>query len=103
MHERTVCPSIFVEWRVVRDVLHHEQRQVHSDSQCQTLASGFSQFFYRQTSTHPSVHRRKFAAVQWANLQPSPAHRTDAVLACSHVRRGGTEAADIEDPQAIPG
>jgi len=32
-------------WRVVRDVLHRDQRQVHSDSQCQTLASGFSKFF----------------------------------------------------------
>jgi len=31
-------------WRVVRDVLHHDQRQVHSDIKCQTLASGFSQF-----------------------------------------------------------
>ena len=35
----------FEIWRVVRDVLHRDQRQVHSDSQCQTLASGFSQFF----------------------------------------------------------
>jgi len=30
---------------VVRDVLHRDQRQVHNDSQCQMLASGFSQFF----------------------------------------------------------
>ena len=34
-------------WRVVRDVLHRDERQVHSDSQCQTLASGFSQFLPR--------------------------------------------------------
>jgi len=34
-----------VTWRVVCDVLHHYQRQVHSDSQRQMLASGFSQFF----------------------------------------------------------
>ena len=26
-------------------MLHRDQRQVHSDSQCQTLASGFSQLF----------------------------------------------------------
>ena len=32
-------------WRVVRDVLHRDQRIVHSDSQCETLASGFGQFF----------------------------------------------------------
>jgi len=29
----------------VRDVLHRNTRPVYSDSQCQTLASGFSQFF----------------------------------------------------------
>ena len=37
--------DVAATWRVVRDVLHRDQWQVHSNSQCQTLASGFSQFF----------------------------------------------------------
>jgi len=32
-------------WRPVHNVLHRDQWQVHSDSQYQMLASGFSQFF----------------------------------------------------------
>ena len=32
-------------WRIVRDILHRDHRSVHIDSQCQTLAKGFSQFF----------------------------------------------------------
>jgi len=61
----------------------------------------FQPVIYRQTGAHLSVHRRKFAAVTWTGLQRSPAHRTDAVLADSHVCCGGTEAADIEAPQVI--
>ena len=37
--------DVAATWHVVRDVLHRDQRPVHSDSQCQTLAAGFSQFF----------------------------------------------------------
>jgi len=58
----------------------------------------FQPVIYRQTGAHPSVHRRKFAAAQWTGLQRSHAHRTDAVLAGSHVCCGGTEAADVEAP-----
>jgi len=52
-------------------------------------------------STNWRVHRRKFEAIQWTGLQRSHAHRTDAVLAGSHVCFGGTEAADFKAPQVI--
>jgi len=32
-------------WRAVRDVLHRDHRPVYSDSQCQKLSCGFSQYF----------------------------------------------------------
>jgi len=35
---------------VVHDVLHRNTRPVYSDSQCQTLASGISQFFVDKLS-----------------------------------------------------
>ena len=43
-------------WKVVRDVLHRNTRPVCSDSQCQTLASGFSQLFVDKLSRiHQSI------------------------------------------------
>ena len=43
-------------WNVVRDVLHRNTRLVYSDSPCQTLASGFSQFFLDKLSRiHQSI------------------------------------------------
>ena len=74
------------------------QRQPMSDA-----GVWFQPVFYQQTGAHSSVHRRKFAAVQWTGLHCSHAHRTDAVLAGSHVRCRGTEAADIEAAQVVAG
>ena len=46
---------------------------------------------------------RCFRFIKYAGLQRSHVHRTDAVLAGSHVRCRGTEAADIEAAQVVAG
>lgn len=86
-------------WQAVRDVLHRGHRPVYTDSQCQTLASGFSQYFtdklerihesiascLRQSS-EPAFHGRRHTGPTLSQLRPTTAAEVRKVLMSTQLK-----------------
>ena len=86
-------------WQAVRDVLHRGHRPVYTDSQCRTLASGFSQYFTDklerihqsitaclQQSSAPEFSGRRHTGPTLSQLSPTTAAEVRKVLTTTQLK-----------------
>ena len=91
-------------WRVVREQLHRHHRPVHTDSQCRTLANGFSRYFSDKLERiHQSIACSQPAAdhrtsVPWPPThRPSTADEVRKVLTTTRLKQSPTDVLPTSD------
>ena len=89
---------------MVREVLHRDHRPVHSDSQCRTLADGFSQYFTDkldrirqsitaslQQVTEPDYCGRRHTGPTLSQLSSTTANEVKKVLTMTRLKQSPTD------------